>query len=125
MRVSCSGCQRLRRQSRNDNSWKCDAYQAYSDDTGGPPQLPGFPRGQHPVCARKAIDGGICPEDKVRTSAMMVGDPNRPPFGKLVKRPIPQWKNHGLQGLCQGENHRRHAVTANYPTTHRSPRGWK
>ena len=34
---------------------------------------------------------------------MMVGDPNRPPFGKLVKRPIPQWKNHGLQDYVKVE----------------------
>ena len=78
---------------------------AYSDDTEEPrPQPPGFPKATSVSTPGKAIDGWYLPgEDKVRTSAMMVGDPNRPPFGKLVKRPIPQWKNHGLQDYVKVE----------------------
>ena len=88
----------------SDNSWKCDTYQAYSDDTGEPRPNYRLSEGNIRFDARKAIDGWYLPgEDKVRTSAMMVGDPNRPPFGKLVKRPIPQWKNHGLQDYVKVE----------------------
>ncbi len=88
----------------SDNSWKCDTYQAYSDDTGEPRPNYRLSEGNIRFDARKAIDGWYLPgEDKIRTSAMMVGDPNRPPFGKLVKRPIPQWKNHGLQDYVKVE----------------------
>ena len=53
----------------SDNSWKCDTYQAYSDDTGEPRPNYRLSEGNIRFDARKAIDGWYLPgEDKVRTS---------------------------------------------------------
>ena len=80
----------------SNNQWSCDTYQAYSN-TDAPHPNYRMPEGNIRYDARKAIEGWNLPgEDKIKTSAMMVGDANRAPFGKLVKRPIPMWKNGGL-----------------------------
>lgn len=81
----------------SNNQWSCDTYQAYSN-TDAPHPNYRMPEGNIRYDARKAIEGWNLPgEDKIKTSAMMVGDANRAPFGKLVKRPIPMWKDYGLK----------------------------
>lgn len=80
----------------SDRSWKCAVYGAYQN-TEAP--FPNFrmPESNIRFDARQEIigwntvdfKGGIPP-------AMPIADAGDAPFGELIERPIPQWKNSGL-----------------------------
>lgn len=81
----------------SNNDWKCETYEAYQN-TGAPHPNYRLSESNIRFDARKALDGWYLPgSDKIKGGAMMVADPNKPPLGKLVKRPIPLWKDSGLQ----------------------------
>ncbi len=81
----------------SDQTWKCITYEAYR--TAGEP-YPNYRLSESSLLfdSRKAIDAWEQPgPDRVKGDAMKVGDPGQPPFGPLVKRPIPMWKDSGLK----------------------------
>ena len=87
----------------SNNTWRCDTYQAFSNTEAPYPNYR-LPEGNIRYDARKAIEGWYLPgENRIKSNAMMVGDANRAPFGKLVKRPIPMWKDYGLKAYVSIE----------------------
>lgn len=90
-------CQTPGMEILSDISWNCDTYRAYQD-TDAPHPNYRLPESNIRFDARLEIEGWNLPgQNKIRTPAMRVGDADAPPFGKLVKRPIPLWKYYGLK----------------------------
>ncbi|MDR2039758.1 MAG: glycoside hydrolase [Bacteroidales bacterium] len=80
-----------------DASWNCDTYRAYQN-TGEPHPNYRMPESNIRFDARLEIGDWYLPgQNKIHNPAMRVGDADVPPFGKLVKRPIPHWKDFGLK----------------------------
>ena len=87
----------------SDNRWKCITYEAYQN-TDAPHPNYRLSESNIRFDARLALEGWYLPGvDKITGGAMMAADVNRPPHGRLVKRPIPQWRNSGLQDYASVE----------------------
>lgn len=80
----------------SDKSWQCSVYRAYQN-TEAP--FPNYRLSESNIRfdARKELAGWNMPafSGKLGASIEIVA-PNEMPFGKLVARPIPMWKNGGL-----------------------------
>lgn len=80
----------------SDKSWQCSVYRAYQN-TEVP--FPNYRLSESNIRfdARKELAGWNMPDfsEKLGASIEIVA-PNEMPFGKLVARPIPMWKNGGL-----------------------------
>lgn len=80
----------------SDRSWKCQLYEAYQD-TDVPHPNYRLPESNIRFDARKELVGWNMPGNKlVTTPAEVIASAGELPFGKLVKRPIPMWKDYGL-----------------------------
>ncbi|WP_321436964.1 alpha-L-rhamnosidase C-terminal domain-containing protein [uncultured Bacteroides sp.] len=80
----------------SDRNWQSKVYDAYTN-TDSP--FPNFrlPESNIRFDARKKTDGWNMPGFRENFGASeIVGSPDKAPFGKLVLRPIPMWKNSGL-----------------------------
>lgn len=81
----------------SDKNWQCCVYQAYQN-TEAP--FPNYRLSESNIRfdARKELTGWNQPsfEDKLGPAIEIVF-PNEMPFGKLVPRPIPMWKDSGLK----------------------------
>ncbi|MDR3140911.1 MAG: glycoside hydrolase [Tannerellaceae bacterium] len=80
----------------SDASWQCDIYEAYQNTEAPFPNYR-LPESNIRFDARREIDGwnqtafeGSLPQ------AVPVAKAGDAPFGQLVERPIPQWKDYGL-----------------------------
>lgn len=85
----------------SDNTWQCAVYDAYQN-TEAP--FPNFrlPESNIRFDARQEAPGWMLTNfTKQLPQAVMIADANDQPFGKLVKRPIPQWKDYGLKTYPQ------------------------
>lgn len=85
----------------SDDTWQCAVYRAYQN-TEAP--FPNFrlPESNIRFDARQAMTGWNTLEyDGNMPKAVVIADANEPPFGKLVERPIPQWKDYGLKAYTQ------------------------
>lgn len=81
----------------SDKTWKCAVYGAYQN-TEAP--LPNFrlPESNIRFDARQEMQGWTSMNyNKGLPQAVMIADANDAPFGKLVERPIPLWKDYGLR----------------------------
>lgn len=81
----------------SDKTWQCGVYQAYQD-TEAP--FPNYRLSESNIRfdARKELAGWNLPEFSGRLGASIeIAFPNRLPFGKLILRPIPMWKDSGLK----------------------------
>ena len=82
----------------SDDSWRASEYKAYSTARGPVPNYR-LPESNIRFDARKEFTGWNESSFKGRLGSTMVTSYGigEAPFGKLVKRPIPQWKNYGLK----------------------------
>lgn len=81
----------------SDKSWQCSVYQAYQD-TEAP--HPNYRLSESNLCfdARMELAGWNMPGfNGWLGAALEIAFPDQMPFGKLVPRPIPMWKDSGLQ----------------------------
>lgn len=81
----------------SDRSWNCNIHKAYQD-TEAP--FPNFrlPESNIRFDARLEPAGWNMPGSQGRSgSSIEIGFPGDAPFGKLIPRPIPMWKDSGLQ----------------------------
>ena len=80
----------------SDKSWQCSVYRAYQN-TEAP--FPNYRLSESNIRfdARKELAGWNMPDFSGKLGASIeIVAPNEMPFGKLVARPIPMWKNGGL-----------------------------
>lgn len=81
----------------SDPTWRCAVHEAYGD-TGEPYPNYRLPESNIRFDARLEPVGWQNPGyDGKLPVAVAVADANQGPWGELVARPIPQWKNSGLQ----------------------------
>ncbi|MBD5163933.1 MAG: glycoside hydrolase [Bacteroidales bacterium] len=79
----------------SDNSWRSIGMTAFSNTDAPHPNFR-LAESNLRYDARKAIDGWNMPEGQVRMSPVaVITEAGNEPFGELVARPIPQWKNYG------------------------------
>ncbi len=81
----------------SDKNWQCSVYQAYQN-TEAP--FPNYRLSESNIRfdARKELAGWNQPSFEGKLGpAIEIGFPNEMPFGKLVPRPIPMWKDSGLR----------------------------
>ena len=87
----------------SNNSWKCITYEAYQNTEAPHPNYR-LSESNIRFDARQALEGWYLPEsDLIRGGAMMAADVGKAPHGRLVKRPIPLWKDSGLQAYVSVE----------------------
>lgn len=80
----------------SDTSWDCAIYDAYGD-TGAPHPNYRLSESNIRFDGRRERAGWQLPGYKGNMpKAIYIADPGKAPFGKLVERPIPQWKNSGF-----------------------------
>lgn len=80
----------------SDNTWLCGVYGAFSN-TGAPHPNYRLPESNIRFDARKELDGWNKKGYKGRMGrALATAFAGGEPFGKLVERPIPLWKNYGM-----------------------------
>ena len=81
----------------SDASWKCADVEAFGN-TDSPHPNYRLPESNIRFDARKAPEGWNLPgfQGKMSSVAVLANAGNEP-FGKLVKRPIPLWKDYGLK----------------------------
>ena len=83
----------------SDRSWRASEYNAYSIAEG---PVPNYRLPESNICfdARKEFTdwNRSCFKARLGSTMVMSYRINEPPFGKLWKRPIPQWKVSGLKG---------------------------
>ena len=80
----------------SDKSWQCSVYRAYQN-TEAP--FPNYRLSESNIRfdARKELAGWNMPDfSELAVASIEIVAPNEMPFGKLVARPIPMWKNGGL-----------------------------
>ena len=80
----------------SDKSWQCSLYRAYQN-TEAP--FPNYRLSESNIRfdARKELAGWNMPDFSGKLGASIeIVAPNEMPFGKLVARPIPMWKDGGL-----------------------------
>ena len=82
----------------SDKSWTASEYKAYSTAEGPQPNYR-LPESNIRFDARKEISGwNTSAFDRTLGSSMLTSyHIGGAPFGKLVRRPIPQWKDYGLK----------------------------
>ncbi|MCD7935365.1 MAG: glycoside hydrolase [Tannerellaceae bacterium] len=81
----------------SDPTWQCSLYEAY-ENTDAPFPNYRLPESNIRFDARRERAGWHTQEYPHRLSpAEVVAAAGDPPFGRLVERPIPLWKNSGLQ----------------------------
>lgn len=81
----------------SDNSWQSDVYDAYGDTEAPYPNFR-LPESNIRFDARKERRGWNMPGYKKKLpGAFYIADASNSPFGKLVERPIPMWKDYGLK----------------------------
>lgn len=81
----------------SDASWKGDIYKAF-ENTGAPCPNYRLPESNIRYDARKKLKGWNQPGFKGKiSSCSVITEANNPPFGELIERPIPQWKDYGLK----------------------------
>jgi len=81
----------------SDKNWQCSVYQAYQN-TEAP--FPNYRLSESNIRfdARKELAGWNQPSFEGKLGpAIEIAFPNEMPFGKLVPRPIPMWKDSGLR----------------------------
>ena len=82
----------------SDKSWKCAENGAFGSC---PDPQPNFRLSESSISydARKAMDGWTDPEydDSRMPQAEELGNEGDAPWGRLIPRPIPLWKNYGLK----------------------------
>ncbi|MDD4820213.1 MAG: alpha-L-rhamnosidase C-terminal domain-containing protein, partial [Flavobacteriales bacterium] len=89
----------------SDTSWGCDIYKAYQNTEAPFPNYR-LPESNIRFDAREAINGWYLPSyKKEMTVAVPAGKADGAPFGKLVPRPIPQWKDYGLSAYKDTTRH--------------------
>jgi len=79
----------------SDSSWRAKWYEAFGE-TGEPRPNYRISECNIRFDAREEILGWR-DSDEVEFGGVLVMDVDKCPLGKLVKRPIPQWKDYGLQ----------------------------
>ena len=80
----------------SDKSWQCSVYRAYQN-TEAPFPYYRLSESNIRFDARKELAGWNMPDFSGKLGASIeIVAPNEMPFGKLVARPIPMWKNGGL-----------------------------
>lgn len=85
----------------SDRTWSVERDPAYSN-TGAPHPNYRLPESNIRYDARIANPDWYKPEVKeYKPRAIMAGDANEAPFGKLVKRPIPLWKDYGMKDYVE------------------------
>lgn len=87
---------------QSDATWKARVHPAYQNSTGG--GQPNFRLSEFNVrfnASVNAIEGWQQPEydDSAWPMAVTKGLPPSAPWNELIPRPIPQWKNSGLQAF--------------------------
>lgn len=81
----------------SDRSWQSSVYEAY-EHTGDPNPNYRLAESNVRFDARKEAFGWYKQEyDLPFAPAMPIADAGDPPFGELVERPVPLWKDYGLQ----------------------------
>lgn len=89
----------------SDKSWRCKVLDAYGTAAGG---APNFRLSESNICydARKALDGWQQKGYEGKFSECTeVAVPGAYPFGTLIERPIPQWKDFGLKDYATVSHH--------------------
>ncbi len=81
----------------SDNSWGCAIYDAYGDTDAPHPNFR-LPESNIRFDARLQKKGWERPGFRGKfPKAAVVADAGKAPFGRLLARPIPQWRNTGLR----------------------------
>ena len=80
----------------SDLTWQGKVYGAYGE-TGDPRPNYRISESNIRFDAREEIEGWYLPEFDGKLGSVMPIDVENSSLGKLVKRPIPQWKDYGLQ----------------------------
>ena len=89
----------------SDTSWDCDIYHAYGNTEAPHPNYR-LPESNIRFDARKKLEGWNMPwYKKPMTKAVPAGNAGDAPFGKLVARPIPQWKDYGMMPYVDTMRH--------------------
>lgn len=79
----------------SDRTWRATVVDAFSDTEAPHPNFR-LPESNIRYDARKAIDGWNLPGYTGKTSSVaVIADAGNEPFGDLVPRPIPMWKDYG------------------------------
>lgn len=83
---------------KTDSTWKACVYKAYQNTEAPHPNYR-LPESNIRFDARLEITGwqNSDYDDSMMPDAVIVSSVGERPFGKMFKRPIPQWKNHGLK----------------------------
>lgn len=85
----------------SDKSWQCSVSQAYQNTEAPHPNYR-LPESNIRFDARKELVGWNMPDFKGGLGpAIEIAFPGQPPFGKLVPRPIPMWKDSGLRDYAE------------------------
>ncbi|MDH6358562.1 alpha-L-rhamnosidase C-terminal domain-containing protein [Parabacteroides sp. PF5-9] len=80
----------------SDRSWQCSVYEAYQNTEAPFPNYR-LPESNIRFDARLEMKEWYAPDFKGRlASAVPIASAGDFPFGELVERPIPQWKDYGL-----------------------------
>ncbi|MDH6303786.1 alpha-L-rhamnosidase [Parabacteroides sp. PF5-5] len=80
----------------SDESWQCALYEAYQN-TGPPYPNYRLPESNIRFDARRELAYWNHPVfQSSLPSAVVIGKAGEAPFGRLIERPIPQWKDFGL-----------------------------
>lgn len=84
----------------SDETWKAKKAEAYRPEQSGS-EVPNFRLAESNVIydARREIPNwyGSSFDDSQWSNAVLKGTPPSQPWGQLVERPIPQWKDYGLK----------------------------
>ena len=94
---ACSSTVRPTSQILSDASWKCKPYEAYQE-TGAPYPNWRLPESNIRFDARKEYVGWTEKDAKPNFyRAVPLGKAGIAPWNNLVERPIPLWKDYGIQ----------------------------
>jgi len=81
----------------SDDSWRCRIYNAYQSTNSPYPNFR-LPESNIRFDARQKLEGWYTKDfEGWMSPAMVIANAGEGAFGKLVKRPIPLWKDSGLQ----------------------------
>lgn len=81
----------------SDRTWQCNVYDAYQQTSG---QQPNYRLSESNIKfdARKALSGWTSPEYEGKLGeCRIISAAGEQPFGTLIERPIPLWKDYGLK----------------------------
>ena len=83
----------------SDETWLCRIHPAYGSADAPYPNFR-LPESNIRFDARKDMTGWQtteCPETLGFSNALVLGTWGEAPYNKLIKRPIPQWKDFGIK----------------------------